>query len=105
MVLPVSEEWGLPIDRMFEKAYELIQKRRIEPIGDELYNVVGEHGTYTVARRIDGTVNCNCPGFARRRRCSHSLAVLMMNDPSLLRTVEKEISRMPGRSESGSTKR
>jgi len=99
MVLLLFEEWGLPIDRMFEKAYELIQKRRIEPIGDELYNIIGEHGTYTVARRIDGTVNCSCPGFARRRRCSHSLAVLMLNQPSLLKTVQKEIERTASRAE------
>ncbi len=99
MVLLLFEEWGLPIDRMFEKAYELIQKRRIEPIGDELYNIIGEHGTYTVARRINGTVNCSCPGFARRRRCSHSLAVLMLNQPSLLKTVQKEIERTASRAE------
>jgi len=91
----------LPIDRMFEKAYELIQKRRIEPIGDELFNIIGEHGTYTVARRIDGTVNCSCPGFARRRRCSHSLAVLMLTQPSLLRTVQKEVERSTGRAGTG----
>jgi len=86
---------------MFEKAYELIQKRRIEPIGDELFNIIGEHGTYTVARRIDGTVNCSCPGFARRRRCSHSLAVLMLTQPSLLRTVQKEVERSTGRAGTG----
>ncbi len=91
----------MPIDRMFEKAYELIQKRRIEPIGDELFNIIGEHGTYTVARRIDGTVNCSCPGFARRRRCSHSLAVLMLTQPSLLRTVQKEVERSTGRAGTG----
>jgi len=91
----------LPIDRMFEKAYELIQKRRIEPIGDELFNIIGEHGTYTVARRIDGTVNCSCPGFAKRRRCSHSLAVLMLTQPSLLRTVQKEVERSTGRARTG----
>jgi hypothetical protein len=90
---------------MIEKAYDLIQKRRVEPIGDELYNVVGEHGTYTVARKIDGTVNCSCPGFVRRGRCSHSLAVLMLSQPSLLKSVEKEISKMLDRSESGSMQR
>ncbi|MCS7120029.1 MAG: hypothetical protein RMJ07_06625 [Nitrososphaerota archaeon] len=81
----------MPIDRMIVKAYELIRKRRVEPIGDMLYNVVGDHGTYTVAQKIDGTVNCNCPGFARKKRCSHSLAVVMLNQPSLLKVVEKEI--------------
>jgi len=81
----------LPIDKMIEKAYELIQKKRVEPIGDMLYNVIGDHGTYTVGQKNDGTVSCNCPGFARKRRCSHSLAVLMLTQPSLLRAVEKEV--------------
>ena len=91
------EEWLLPIDRMFEKAYDLVQKRRVEQIDRGLYNVVGDHGTYTVAQRIDGTVNCSCPGFVRRRRCSHSLAVLMLNQPSLLRSIEREISKAADR--------
>jgi hypothetical protein len=90
----------LPIDRMIKKAYDLMQKRRVEPLGEGLYNVVGDHGTYTVAQRINGTVNCSCPGFVRRRRCSHSLAVLMLSRPSLLTTVEKEIRKAAERRES-----
>jgi hypothetical protein len=85
---------------MIEKAYDLIQKGKAEHIGEGVYNVVGEHGTYTVAEKIDGTVNCNCPGFVGRGRCSHSLAVLMLTQPTLLRSVEKEISRASGRTES-----
>ena len=95
----------MPIDRMIEKAYDLMQKRRVEQIGQGVYNVVGEHGTYTVAQKIDGTVNCNCPGFVRRRRCSHSFAVLILNQPSLLKAVEKEISKTSGRNESEPTQR
>ena len=87
----------MPIDRMFEKAYGLLQKKRVEQIDQGLYNVVGDHGTYAVARRIDGTVNCSCPGFVRRRRCSHSLAVLMLNQPSLLRSIEREIGKAADR--------
>jgi hypothetical protein len=90
---------------MIQKAYNLIEKRKVEGIGDELYNVVGDHGTYTVARKINGTVNCNCPGFLRRRRCSHSLAVMMLNQPSLLRSIRKEISKQSDRSESASAGR
>ncbi len=75
---------------MIRKAYELMVKKRIERVGDQFYNAVGEHGTYAVARQIDGTVSCSCPGFARKGRCSHSLAVMIMNDSKLLRTVEKE---------------
>jgi len=99
MVLLFSEGWRVPIDTMIEKAYNLIQKGRVESIGDGVYNIVGEHGTYTVARKIDGTVNCNCPGFARRGRCSHSLAVLMLNQPSLLKSIQKELSQTSNRSE------
>jgi len=90
----------LPIDRMIEKAYNLIQKGRVEHIGEEAYNVVGDHGTYTVVRKIDGTVNCNCPGFARRGRCSHSLAVLMLNQPLLFKSIREEIRKISGRNES-----
>jgi len=85
---------------MIEKAYDLIQKGKAEHIGEGVYNVVGEHGTYTVAQKIDGAVNCNCPGFIRRGRCSHSLAVLMLTKPALLRSVEKEISKASSRTES-----
>lgn len=105
MVLLLVGEWLLPIDRMIEKAYDLMQKRRVEQIGQGVYNVVGEHGTYTVAQKIDGIVNCNCPGFVRRRRCSHSLAVLMLNQPSLMRAIEREIEKASDRSGSESTKR
>ncbi len=90
----------MPIDTMIKKAYDLVQKGRIEAIGDELFNVVGEHGTYTVARRIDRTVNCNCLGFVRKGRCSHSLAVLMLTQPALLRTVQKQVSKASYRAES-----
>src|SRR3989337_2760966 len=37
----------LPLDKMVEKAYELILKKRIERVGEEFYNVVGEHGKLT----------------------------------------------------------
>ncbi|MEM2889306.1 MAG: SWIM zinc finger family protein [Candidatus Bathyarchaeia archaeon] len=83
----------MSIDKMIKKAYDLIQKRKVEHIGEGTYNVVGEHGTYTVAQKIDGEINCNCPGFIRRGRCSHSLAVLMLTKPELLRSVEREIER------------
>ena len=83
----------MSLDRMIEKAYELVQKRRVEQVGEGVYNVVGDHGTYIVVRKIDGTISCTCPGFIRRKRCSHSLAVLLIQKPDLLRTVESEIER------------
>jgi hypothetical protein len=85
---------------MIEKAYNLVKKGKAEHIGEDVYNVVGAHGTYTVAQKIDGTVNCNCPGFVRRGRCSHALAVMMLNQPSLLKSVEREISKASERAES-----
>jgi len=78
---------------MIEKAYELIRGGRIEEIGDGVYNVIGEHGTYIVVRNIDGSVTCNCPGFTSKRRCSHSLAVMMLNQPVLLKSIKREIER------------
>jgi len=83
---------------MIEKAYELVRRRRVEQVGDGVYNVIGEHGTYTVVRRIDGTLSCNCPGFVKRRRCSHSLAVLLIQKPNLLRSIERQIRSLSGRS-------
>lgn len=72
----------MPLDEMIKKARKLIQRSRVEYIGDGFYNVVGDHGTYTVARKIDGTVMCNCPGFNRKKRCSHSLAVMLSTQVS-----------------------
>ncbi|MEM2914722.1 MAG: SWIM zinc finger family protein [Candidatus Bathyarchaeia archaeon] len=86
----------MPLDKMFEKAYELILKKRVERVGDEFYNVIGKHGTYSVACKIDGTVSCSCPGFARKGRCSHSLAVMMLNEPNLLRNIQKEFRKARG---------
>jgi len=83
----------LPLDRMIKKAYELIRERRVEEIESGVYNVVGEHGTYTVVRNIDGSVTCNCLGFISKRKCSHSLAVIMLNKPALLKGIGKEIEK------------
>ena len=83
----------MPLDRMIEKAYELVQKRRVEQVGEGVYNVVGDHGTYLVARKINGTISCTCPGFIRRGRCSHSLAVLLIQKPDLLKSIERQINK------------
>ncbi len=83
----------MSLNRMIEKAYNLIKGRRIEQISDGVYNVVGEHGTYIVVRKIDGSVTCNCPGFATKKKCSHSLAVMMLNQPALLASIKREAGR------------
>jgi uncharacterized Zn finger protein len=90
---------------MITKAYDLIQKKKVERLSEGTYNVVGEHGTYTVGRKLDGTVSCTCPGFARRGRCSHALAVMMLNNPALLRSIEKEARKAMAHGESGHTQR
>lgn len=83
----------MPFEAMIEKAYDLLQKGRVEKIGHDLYNVIGNHGTYIVASRMDGLLSCSCLGFSRRSRCSHSLAVLMLIKPFLKRTVAKELEK------------
>jgi len=80
----------MPLDKMIEKARKLIQRHRVEYIGDGLYNVVGDHGTYTVAKRIDGIVACSCPGFSRKKRCSHSLAVILLTQVSKHQIEQQE---------------
>lgn len=81
----------MPLDEMIKKARKLIQRSRVEYIGDGFYNVVGDHGTYTVARKIDGTVMCNCPGFNRKKRCSHSLAVILLSRRPKRQIMEEEL--------------
>jgi len=68
----------LPIDRMIEKAWILIESGRIEQIGDDSWSIIGDHGTYTVARDYEGKVSCDCPGFRSKRKCSHSTAVIIL---------------------------
>ena len=79
----------LPIDRMVEKARRLLKSGRVEYLSDGLYNVIGDHGTYTVAQKMDGTVTCNCPGFTRKNRCSHSLAVILLTQAPRLPTKRR----------------
>ena len=65
-------------DPLFEKARKLAESNRIEFLGNGVYNVVGDHGTYTVAEDFRGNLSCNCQGFLTKRRCSHALAVMLM---------------------------
>ncbi|MEM3955843.1 MAG: SWIM zinc finger family protein [Candidatus Bathyarchaeia archaeon] len=83
----------MSLDRMIKKAYELICDRRIEQISDDTYNVIGMHGTYTVVKGSDGSITCSCPGFLTKKKCSHSLAVMMLMQPRLLAGVKREIER------------
>jgi hypothetical protein len=72
----------LSLDKLVEKAKRLLKGRRVETLGGGVYNVVGDHGTYTVVQGYDGKVSCNCPGFVKKGKCSHSTAVLILKRPS-----------------------
>ena len=64
-------------DPLFEKARKLAESGRIEFLGNGVYNVVGDHGTYTVAEDFSGNLGCDCQGFLTKWRCSHALAVML----------------------------
>ena len=65
---------------MIEKAQKLFKAGRVERIGPNRFNVVGDHGTYNVVQAPDGRISCSCPGFRSRGRCSHSAAVMIMTE-------------------------
>ncbi|TRO52757.1 hypothetical protein E2P61_03055 [Candidatus Bathyarchaeota archaeon] len=66
------------IDRLFEKAERLVASGRVESLGGGVYNVVGDHGTYTVVQDYTGKLNCSCPGFLQKSKCSHVTAVMLL---------------------------
>jgi hypothetical protein len=68
----------MAMDKIFEKARKLVESQRVEPLGQGTYNVIGNHGTYTVVQDYTGKVSCNCPGFMTRRKCSHATAVIIL---------------------------
>lgn len=67
----------LGIDIMMEKAFKLVKQGRVHKTDVEQYEVVGDHGTYTVVRTPDGTLHCSCLGFMQRKKCSHVGAVVI----------------------------
>jgi len=66
------------MERMIEKAEKLLKSGRVEQMDFDKYNVIGDHGTYTVVQTFDGKFVCNCPGFRSKGRCSHATAVIIM---------------------------
>ena len=70
----------LPADKLLEKAQKLVESRRIEFLGNGVYNVVGDHGTYAVAQDFSGKLSCNCLGFLQKGRCSHAIAVALLRE-------------------------
>jgi hypothetical protein len=67
----------LYVEVMIDKALKLLESGRVEHLEGDRYNVIGNHGTYSVVER-DGKVMCTCLGFQSRRRCSHSSAVTIL---------------------------
>jgi predicted nucleic acid-binding Zn finger protein len=67
-------------DRMLEKARKLMDSNRVEHLTEQTYNVIGDHGTYTVVQNYTGKFSCNCPGFLTKRRCSHVAAVRLLQE-------------------------
>ena len=68
----------MPVNRLFEKANRLVESRRVEPLGQGVYNVIGDHGTYTVVQDYTGKLSCSCPGFMKKAKCSHVTAVIIL---------------------------
>jgi predicted nucleic acid-binding Zn finger protein len=68
----------MPVDRLFEKAKRLVESRRVEALGQGVFNVIGDHGTYTVVQDHTGKWSCSCPGFMKKAHCSHVAAVMIL---------------------------
>jgi hypothetical protein len=68
----------MSVNRLFEKAKRLVESRRVEPLGQGVYNVIGDHGTYTVVQDYTGKLSCTCPGFMKKAKCSHVTAVIIL---------------------------
>ncbi|KPV63477.1 MAG: hypothetical protein AOA65_1267 [Candidatus Bathyarchaeota archaeon BA1] len=80
----------MSLDRMVEKARRLLESGRVERVDEEHYNVIGDHGTYTVGRTYEGKVTCNCPGFMSKGRCSHSAAIIILTQTSRPQRVKRK---------------
>ena len=79
----------MPTERLLEKAKKFVESGRVEAIGQGLYNVVGDHGTYTVAQDFHGKLSCTCPGFMGKGKCSHVTAVMLLTGTIRRRAVRR----------------
>jgi hypothetical protein len=68
----------MPVNKLFEKAKKLVESHRVESLGQGIYNVIGDHGTYTVVQDYTGKLSCSCPGFMEKAKCSHVEAVILL---------------------------
>lgn len=46
-------------DRLKEKASKLLERGRVESLSEGVFNVIGDHGTYTVVKDYTGKVSCD----------------------------------------------
>jgi hypothetical protein len=68
----------MPINRLIEKARRLVESHRVESLGQGVYNVIGDHGTYTVVQDYTGKLSCSCPGYMKKGKCSHVTAIVIL---------------------------
>ena len=68
----------MPVNKLFEKAKKLVESHRVESLDQGIYNVIGDHGTYTVVQDYTGKLSCSCPGFMTKAKCSHVEAVILL---------------------------
>jgi hypothetical protein len=68
----------MPVNRLLEKAKRLVESHRVESLGQGVYNVIGDHGTYTVVQDYTRKLSCSCPGFMNKAKCSHVTAVIIL---------------------------
>jgi uncharacterized Zn finger protein len=68
----------VPAERLIKKARKLAETGRVEALAIGVYNVIGDHGTYTVAQDHTGKLSCNCPGYLQKHKCSHITAVMLL---------------------------
>ncbi len=91
--MPETGEKKMRYDPLFEKARKLADSGRVEFLGNGVYNVVGDHGTYTVAEDFTGKVSCNCQGFLQKKQCSHAVAVMLLSKKNRQRKPRPEGQR------------
>jgi hypothetical protein len=68
----------MPINRLIEKARRLVESHRVESLSEGVYNVIGDHGTYTVVQDYTGKLSCTCPGYMKKGKCSHMTAIVIL---------------------------
>jgi hypothetical protein len=68
----------MPVNKLFEKAKKLVESHRVESLDQGIYNVIGDHGTYTVVQDYTGKLSCSCSGFMNKAKCSHVEAVILL---------------------------